>query len=175
MNYFKYLRNIENKCRSIIETELDLFFNSCLKSAYPFSLIVSMNPKNYAREIFENTIISESEIIELIKNIANKLNHEMNNHGWNRSINNLKELNWISDSDIRSLENKISDVLLGNNICILHLQKDENEILNYFTVILINIKAEIRNELFNLVIESLCSDNYEAYNFHWNSNNFQSA
>jgi hypothetical protein len=82
VNYFRYLRNIQNKCSSIIEIELDLFFNSCIKSAYPFSLIVSMNPKNYTKEIFETTVLSEKEIIELINNITERLNKDFTSNSY---------------------------------------------------------------------------------------------
>lgn len=70
---------LERKCISIIEDDLDMFFNSCKKSAYAYSTMIAQDINKYNFDMFEKIVISSEEVKILIKRITQKLNIELEN------------------------------------------------------------------------------------------------
>jgi len=85
---------IENKCISIIEEHLDLFFSSCLKSTYGYSIMISNNLNIFNLQSFESMVISNKEIEEVISTILGKINAEIEkNLGFYVEVDNVNSFN----------------------------------------------------------------------------------
>jgi hypothetical protein len=72
-NYKKDIFEFEDIITSIIEEELDIFFNACIKSSHAYSLMICDNLTNHSKENFESVVISMDEILSIIEKIYMKI------------------------------------------------------------------------------------------------------
>ncbi|WP_432662891.1 hypothetical protein R9X47_20175 [Wukongibacter baidiensis] len=193
-----YYNQVAKLCISIIETELELFFASCKKSAYAYSLMIAKDINDYNSESFERVVLSTEEIEAFIKRLVCKINIEMSRQVGYLSINeqsiNMTEntkCNMILEETIESFRTtqkvtrtceKIINTTLnktfkslcsnsaanymfkkinfgakifgGNNYKSL-INQHQEKIQKQIEGILINMKINIRNQLIEVVIESL--------------------
>ncbi len=72
-----YINELETFCILLIEKELDIFFSSCMRSALDYSHMVSNNLVLHEKGNFEEKVLSNYQIKELIEDILFKANIEI--------------------------------------------------------------------------------------------------
>lgn len=73
----KYINELETFCILLIEKELDIFFSLCMRSAIDYSHMVSNNLALHEKRNFEEKVLSNYQIKELIEGILFKVNIEI--------------------------------------------------------------------------------------------------
>ncbi|AOY74517.1 hypothetical protein [Clostridium formicaceticum] len=72
--------DLEKRCITMIEEDLEVFFSAYTKAAYTYSFILSKDTKGFDLATFEKMVFSNEEIEALIHRIAIKIHKEMENH-----------------------------------------------------------------------------------------------
>lgn len=72
-NYKNDVSNYIDICVSVIEDQLDCFFNACVKSSRAYSVMICDNFNNHSKEMFESIVISRDEILALVEKIYTKI------------------------------------------------------------------------------------------------------
>lgn len=108
---YSYQDQMAKLCISIIEAEVELFFASCKKSAYAYSLMIAKDINDYSYENFERIVLSTEETRAFIKRLICKLNIEMNRQATyfnidDKSVNMIENMgyNTVLDETIESFK-----------------------------------------------------------------------
>ncbi|PAB60382.1 hypothetical protein [Anaeromicrobium sediminis] len=97
------INKLEIMCTSIIEDDLDMFFNSCKKSAYAYSVMIAKDINKYDFSTFEKLVISSEEVEIIVNKIIKKLNMELERHIEYVTFN-LENHNTILEGSINSFK-----------------------------------------------------------------------
>ncbi|MCX7904085.1 MAG: hypothetical protein N2486_06195 [Caloramator sp.] len=95
-----FLDNIEKRCLNIIDENIENYFLNIFKAALAYATLVSKDFKSHNKTNFENMVISDKEIFELINSINKKLLNEIES---NFSIILNKEDNFSPNIKVDSL------------------------------------------------------------------------
>ena len=108
---------IEKKCIEIIDEHLEMFFNGCSKAAYGYSVMISMDSRNFNLNTFESMIISKNEIEYNINNIIIKVNKEIEKYlGCYITDNNMLTFDYSGQQICQNLKDTLEIYKVTQNI-----------------------------------------------------------
>ncbi|AKL96400.1 hypothetical protein CACET_c29560 [Clostridium aceticum] len=75
-----YVNDLEKRCITMIEEDLEVFFSAYTKAAYTYSFMISKDLKSFNSATFEKMVFSNEEMEGLIHRVIAKIHKEMENY-----------------------------------------------------------------------------------------------